>query len=86
MESRDTSDMVPTAGRYSAHLQKGKIYCVCICGRSRRQPFCDGSHGSSGLRPKIFKPEETQEYTFCGCKFTECSMASCDKTYLHLDW
>lgn len=25
-------------------LEQGKEYYFCVCGRSSRQPFCDGTH------------------------------------------
>ena len=25
-------------------VEKGKSYAWCVCGKSNKQPFCDGSH------------------------------------------
>ena len=28
-------------------VEKGKNYFWCACGKSKKQPFCDGSHSKS---------------------------------------
>ena len=33
-------------------LSKGQEYHFCTCGRSRSQPFCDGSHPGTGFTPR----------------------------------
>ena len=33
------------------YLFIGKAYFWCTCGRSSKQPFCDGSHKVVALRP-----------------------------------
>ena len=34
----------PQLNPYQVELEAGKRYAWCACGRSKRQPFCDGSH------------------------------------------
>ncbi len=48
-------------------------YLWCACGRSRRQPFCDGSHAGTGLAPLPFtiKPGRVRTHWLCGCKHTK---------------
>ncbi|MGE3966811.1 MAG: CDGSH iron-sulfur domain-containing protein, partial [Dongiaceae bacterium] len=36
---------------YPVELEAGKTYFWCACGRSRKQPFCDGSHKDTGISP-----------------------------------
>lgn len=36
---------------YPTEVEAGKAYYWCSCGRSARQPFCDGSHKDTGLEP-----------------------------------
>ena len=31
-------------GPIAIEVEKGKSYYWCACGRSKKQPFCDGSH------------------------------------------
>jgi glutamate synthase domain-containing protein 2 len=35
------------------NLAKGQEYHFCTCGRSRSQPFCDGSHAGTAFRPRV---------------------------------
>ncbi|TVP90434.1 MAG: glutamate synthase [Pseudomonadaceae bacterium] len=51
-------------------LTKGEEYFFCTCGRSKDQPFCDGSHADTGFTPKSFVAEETGEAWLCQCKHT----------------
>ena len=40
----------------------------CQCGRSAKQPFCDGSHKGTGFTPIIVTIEEAKRVAWCGCK------------------
>lgn len=51
-------------------LSGGQSYLWCSCGLSRRQPFCDGSHAGTGLRPLRFTPARNQIFWLCNCKYT----------------
>jgi CDGSH iron-sulfur domain-containing protein 3 len=53
---------------YGVNVEAGKDYWWCACGRSARQPFCDGSHKSIGLAPQKFTAAETKQVWLCGCK------------------
>ena len=33
-------------------LAKGQEYHFCTCGRSKSQPFCDGSHVGTSFNPE----------------------------------
>jgi CDGSH-type Zn-finger protein len=52
------------------NLVAGKTYHWCACGRSKGQPFCDGSHRGTGLRPLTWQAPETKQYWLCQCKRT----------------
>jgi len=57
---------------FYCELKKGGVYFWCTCGRSRKQPFCDGSHRGTTFEPQKFVAEEDgQEVLFCGCKLTK---------------
>lgn len=51
-------------------LVAGRTYYWCACGRSKKQPFCDGSHKGTGIEPLAFSPEESGDALLCACKQT----------------
>jgi CDGSH iron-sulfur domain-containing protein 3 len=53
---------------YGVNIEAGKDYWWCACGRSAKQPFCDGSHKAVGLAPLKFSATETKQAWLCGCK------------------
>ncbi len=58
---------------YPVELEAGKTYFWCACGRSRKQPFCDGSHKDTGISPVAYSAPEAKKVWFCGCKSTKKS-------------
>ncbi|WP_020146808.1 glutamate synthase-related protein [Thioalkalivibrio sp. ALJ15] len=65
-------------------LKKGEEYYFCRCGRSKDQPFCDGSHEGTGLEPIAFTPEEDGEAFLCQCKQSG-DLPYCDGTHQQFD-
>jgi CDGSH-type Zn-finger protein len=53
---------------YGVNVEAGKEYWWCACGRSKNQPFCDGSHKGTGLTPRQYLADKSQQVWFCGCK------------------
>ena len=49
-------------------VEAGKSYWWCACGRSKPQPFCDGSHKVASFTPIEFKAEKSEKVFFCTCK------------------
>lgn len=68
--------------------EAGRIYSWCLCGYSKRQPFCDATHRNIHLkikhRPIRFQVKETKEYWLCNCKQTS-NRPFCDGTHLKAD-
>ena len=60
--------IVAQKGPYPVEVVAGKKYFWCACGRSSKQPFCDGSHKDTGLSPVEFTADATAKLWFCGCK------------------
>ena len=54
---------------YAMELEPGD-YWWCSCGRSKNQPFCDGSHKDTNFSPVKFTINEKTTVYLCGCKHT----------------
>ena len=65
-----TKPVVAKTGPYAADVEEGKAYWWCSCGKSERQPFCDGSHKGTGFSPEKYVATKTGKAYFCGCKAT----------------
>jgi len=52
-------------------LKEGEEYYYCSCGKSKNQPFCDGSHRGTDFKPLKFKAKETGKAHLCACKHTK---------------
>ncbi len=46
-------------------------YWWCACGRSQKQPWCDGSHKGTPFRPVKWEVTEKKRYALCLCKHTQ---------------
>lgn len=55
---------------YRVELEPGTYYW-CKCGRSKKQPFCDGSHIGTTFQPIEVKFTRKLVVAFCGCKHTK---------------
>ena len=64
-------------------LVEGKTYAWCACGKSKNQPFCDGSHKGSEFNPVIYKAAETKKAFLCACKQTN-NRPFCDGSHSKL--
>jgi CDGSH-type Zn-finger protein/mannose-6-phosphate isomerase-like protein (cupin superfamily) len=83
----DTTAALPTiASRkpFYRELKAGQRVLWCSCGRSKRQPFCDGrSHVGTGFEPVAYQAQTDEEVLFCGCK-QACTAPFCDGTHNNL--
>jgi mannose-6-phosphate isomerase-like protein (cupin superfamily)/CDGSH-type Zn-finger protein len=64
-------------------LKGGRTYFWCSCGRSRNQPFCDGSHKGTGFEPRQLVLAADEEVLLCGCKHTR-TPPFCDGAHTNL--
>ncbi len=64
-------------------VKAGRTYFWCACGRSTKQPFCDGSHKGTDFSPLKFVAPQDAELLFCGCKQTR-NGPFCDGAHTNL--
>ena len=64
-------------------VESGKDYWWCACGKSKSQPFCDGSHSGTDITPLQYTATETKKIWFCACKQT-ANEPLCDGTHSKL--
>jgi len=79
------SDMPVVAGKAPIKIavEEGKDYWWCSCGKSAKQPFCDGSHKGTSFTPMKYTAEKTGDAWFCACKGT-AKAPLCDGTHKKL--
>jgi CDGSH-type Zn-finger protein len=68
---------------YPVDVEEGQNYAWCACGRSAKQPFCDGTHKEFGMKPTVFTAESTATVRLCGCK-QSANAPFCDGTHKDL--
>lgn len=66
-------------GPFIVELDVGD-YWWCVCGRSKNQPLCDGSHKETEFGPLKFTVTEKHKYYLCGCKHSG-NKPFCDGTH-----
>jgi sterol desaturase/sphingolipid hydroxylase (fatty acid hydroxylase superfamily)/CDGSH-type Zn-finger protein len=64
-------------------LEPGQNYLWCQCGKSKKQPFCDGSHHGTKHKPVLFQVSKKSMYKLCNCKQSK-TKPFCDNTHLQL--
>lgn len=60
-------------------LEPGQ-YFWCACGKSKNQPFCDGSHQGTDVLPTSFKIDVKKQVYLCQCKNSK-NKPYCDGTH-----
>jgi CDGSH-type Zn-finger protein len=75
-----TEPVSPQKAPYRFGVEAGRKYFWCACGRSKKQPLCDGSHSGTGITPVAYEATESKDVRFCGCKHTG-KKPLCDGTH-----
>jgi CDGSH iron-sulfur domain-containing protein 3 len=78
-----TERVVAAKAPMGVEVEAGKTYWWCRCGKSARQPFCDGSHKGSDLAPVRYDARADGKVWFCCCKQT-ASEPLCDGRHKQL--
>jgi len=64
-------------------LVDGKDYWFCTCGKSDKQPFCDGSHKGTEFKSYKFTAKKTGKAWLCQCKHSD-NIPFCDGSHSKL--
>ncbi|HBF61983.1 MAG TPA: glutamate synthase [Gammaproteobacteria bacterium] len=75
---------IPQKNPLPVDVEEGRKYFWCSCGKSDRQPFCDGSHQGTEFLPLTYVAETTRTLYFCACKHTR-GAPLCDGSHNSLD-
>ena len=62
---------------------KSGTYFWCACGKSAKQPFCDGSHKGTSFVPLKTVIEADKKVAWCACKNTK-NPPFCDGSHTKL--
>lgn len=62
------SPVVAAKAPIKVAVEAGKDYWWCSCGKSSKQPFCDGSHKGGSFTPQKWTAEKDGDAWFCACK------------------
>ncbi len=71
--------LIPQKAPIVQKLEPG-TYWWCACGRSQKQPFCDGAHQGTGFAPRKVELTEPKTVAWCGCKHSH-NGAFCDGSH-----
>jgi CDGSH-type Zn-finger protein len=64
-------------------VKSGETYYLCTCGKSSKQPFCNGAHEGTSFTPLAFTAEKDEKVYLCTCKQTK-NAPYCDGTHNNL--
>ena len=64
-------------------LEPGQ-YLWCACGMSADNPFCNGSHHGTGVKPVYFEVEKKRKMSLCTCKLTK-TPPYCDQSHRQME-
>lgn len=78
-----SNPVVAQKNPYPTEVESGKTYFWCACGKSAKQPLCDGSHKGTDFAPVKYTAEKDGRVFFCGCKQT-AKMPLCDGSHTGL--
>ena len=75
-----TDPVIADKAPIAVEVEAGKNYFWCACGKSKKQPFCDGSHEGTSFQPVKWTADASGRKFFCACKRT-AGQPLCDGTH-----
>ena len=64
-------------------VSDGDTNAFCMCGLSNNGPFCDGSHRTTNITPKVINFEAENTLYICGCQQSS-NRPFCDGVHVNL--
>ena len=61
---------IPQKTPYIVDVEPGDYYW-CACGKSKNQPYCDGSHAGTDFSPVKVTVDQAKTLVLCGCKHSK---------------
>mmetsp|Transcript_14513 Transcript_14513/g.35144 ORF Transcript_14513/g.35144 Transcript_14513/m.35144 type:complete len:139 (+) Transcript_14513:61-477(+) len=71
----------PQLQPYAVQLTQNQKQMWCACGKSKTQPWCDGSHKGTHFKPVAYFPRWDGVHLMCGCKYSGKFRPRCDGTH-----
>ncbi|REL27943.1 glutamate synthase [Thalassotalea euphylliae] len=68
---------------FAIDVKAGDTKAFCLCGLSKNGPFCDGSHKTTNISPKVVTFDEDKTVYACGCKQSK-NRPYCDGSHKNL--
>lgn len=81
--SNSNDAVITQKGPYAVDVTAGDTCYWCACGKSKNQPYCDGSHKGSTFQPVAFTADKTATVYLCGCRQT-ANQPFCDGSHSKL--
>ena len=78
-----TAPIIVQKSPMPVEVEEGKNYFWCACGKSAKQPFCDGSHKDTEYSPVKYTATKTGKVFFCACNHSS-KAPLCDGTHSSL--
>jgi CDGSH-type Zn-finger protein len=80
--STENQPDIPSKAPAVMKLEPGD-YWWCACGKSAKQPFCDGSHTGTAFQPQKVTIDEAKTVALCNCKHS-ANTPFCDGSHSSL--